>query len=168
MKHEVETGDSLMSSRSADIVVALMLVAVGGLVISDSLRLGIGWAEDGPSPGYFPFYTGLLIVLSSLCTIALALLGRIKSSGSFVGRGQLRDVLKIFVPSAIYVGLIDFIGIYVASALFIAVFMRWLGRFRWPAVIIVGVAVPFSFFLIFELWFLVPLPKGPLEDLFGY
>ncbi len=168
MKREDETGDSLVSKRSADIVVALILVAVGGLVIADSLRLGIGWAEDGPSPGYFPFYTGLLIVLSSLCTIALVLMGRMKSSGAFVGRGQLRDVLKVFVPSVIYVGLIGFIGIYAASALFIAVFMRWLGRFRWPTIILVSVAVPFSLFLIFELWFLLPLPKGPLEDLFGY
>jgi hypothetical protein len=168
MQHEEETGDSLLSNRSANIVVALILIAVGGLVIADSLRLGIGWAEDGPRPGYFPFYTGLLIVLSSLATIVLTLLGRIKGGGSFVGRGQLRDVLKVFVPSAIYVVLIGFIGIYVASALFIAVFMRWLGRFGWPTVAIVSIAVPFSLFLIFELWFLLPLPKGPIEDMFGY
>src|SRR5262245_58521595 len=168
MKHEDETSDTLVSNRSADIVVALILVAVGGLVIADSLRLGIGWAEDGPSSGYFPFYTGLLIVLSSLCTIVLALLGRFKNKGSFVGRGQLGDVLKVFVPTAIYVGLIGFIGIYVASALFIAVFMRWLGRFRWPAIIAVSIGVPLAIFLIFELWFLLPLPKGPLEDALGY
>jgi putative tricarboxylic transport membrane protein len=168
MKHEDETSDTLVSNRSADIVVALILVAVGGLVIADSLRLGIGWAEDGPSSGYFPFYTGLLIVLSSLCTIVLALLGRVKNKGSFVGRGQLRDVLKVFVPTAVYVGLIGFIGIYVASALFVAVFMRWLGRFRWPVIVVVSVGVPLSFFLIFELWFLLPLPKGPLEDALGY
>jgi putative tricarboxylic transport membrane protein len=168
MKHEDETGDSLASNRSANIIVALLLIAVGGLVISDSLRLGIGWAEDGPRPGYFPFYTGLLIVLSSLCTIALTLWGRIESSGSFVRREQFRGVLKVFLPTVVYVGLIGFIGIYVASALFIAIFMRWLGRFRWLTIIIVSIAVPFFLFLIFELWFLVPLPKGPLEDLFGY
>lgn len=168
MKHEDKTGDSLASNRSANIIVALLLIAVGGLVISDSLRLGIGWAEDGPRPGYFPFYTGLLIVLSSLCTIALTLWGRIESSGSFVRREQFRGVLKVFLPTVVYVGLIGFIGIYVASALFIAIFMRWLGRFRWLTIIIVSIAVPFFLFLIFELWFLVPLPKGPLEDLFGY
>jgi hypothetical protein len=167
MQQEDETGDRLVSSRSADIAVALLLVALGVLVIADSLRLGIGWAEDGPKPGYFPFYTGLLIVLSSLATIAITLT-RSTESGHFVGRGQLRDVLKVFVPSAIYVALIGFIGIYAASALFIAVFMLWLGRFRWPLVIVVSLAVPFSLFLVFELWFLLPLPKGPLEDLFGY
>lgn len=168
MQQEGETGDSLVSNRSANIVVALLLIAVGGLVIADSLRLGIGWAEDGPRPGYFPFYTGLLIVVSSLCTIALTLWGRVQSTGSFVGREQFRSVLKVFVPTVIYVALIGFIGIYVASALFIGTFMRWLGRFSWITIVITSIAVPFFLFLIFELWFLVPLPKGPLEDLLGY
>jgi putative tricarboxylic transport membrane protein len=168
MQHKEEAGDSLVSTRTADIVVALILVGVGALVITDSLRLGIGWAEDGPKSGYFPFYTGLLIVLSSLGTIGLALFGRGTSSVPFVGRGQFRDVLKVLVPSVVYVALIGFIGIYVASALFIGAFMRWLGRFRWPTIIIVSIAVPFCFFLMFEIWFLVPLPKGPIEDLLGY
>jgi hypothetical protein len=168
MRHEDETGDSLASNRSANILVALILIAVGGLVIADSLRLGIGWAEDGPRPGYFPFYTGLLIVLSSLGTIVLTLIGRMGSNGAFVRREQFRDVMKVFVPSAIYVALIGMIGIYVASAIFIAVFMRWLGRFGWLPTIVVGLAVPFALFVIFELWFLLPLPKGPVEDLLGY
>jgi putative tricarboxylic transport membrane protein len=168
MEQENETGDSLVSNRSADIIVALIIIAVGVLVISDSLRLGIDWAEDGPRPGYFPFYTGLLIVLSSLGTIILTLIGRIGDGEAFVRRRQLGDVLKVFIPSAIYVALIGMIGIYVASVLFIGIFMRWLGKFRWPTIIIVSLAVPFSLFLIFELWFLLPLPKGPLEDLLGY
>jgi putative tricarboxylic transport membrane protein len=168
MQHDEEAGDGLVSTKAADIVVALILVGVGALVMTDSLRLGIGWGADGPRSGYFPFYTGLLIVLSSLGTIGLALFGRGKSGGSFVGRGQLRNVLKVFVPSAAYVALIGFIGIYVASALFLGAFMRWFGRFRWHTIIIVSIAVPFSLFLIFEIWFLVPLPKGPLEDLLGY
>jgi hypothetical protein len=167
MEQEEQAGDSLVSRRSAGIIVALFFVAVGALVMADSVRLGIGWGEDGPMPGYFPFYTGLLMVLASLCTIVLDVV-RSEGGGTFVGRGQLRDVLKIFVPSAIYVALIGFIGIYVASALFIAVFMRWLGRFGWATIVILSVAVPFCLFLIFERWFLLPLPKGPLEDLLGY
>jgi len=168
MEQEKETGDSLVSNRSADIIVAVIIIAVGVLVISDSLRLGIDWAEDGPRPGYFPFYTGLLIVLSSLGTIILTVARGIGASEPFVRRRQLGDVLKVFIPTAIYVALIGMIGIYVASALFIGLFMRWLGKFRWPTIITVSLAVPFSLFLIFELWFLLPLPKGPLEDLLGY
>jgi putative tricarboxylic transport membrane protein len=168
MGHEDETGDSLASNRTVNIVVALVLIAVGGLVIADSLRLGIGWASDGPSPGYFPFYTGLLIMLSSLCTIILTLMGRMGSNEPFVRHEQFRYVMKVFVPTVVYVGLIGLIGIYVASVLFIALFMRLLGRFRWHVTILVSLAVPFALFVIFELWFLLPLPKGPVEDLLGY
>ena len=32
----------------------------------------------------------------------------------------------------------------------------------------VGIGVPLALFLMFERWFLVPLPKGPLEALLGF
>jgi hypothetical protein len=168
MQHNEEADKGLVSNKSADIVVALILIGVGALVVTDSLRLGIGWADDGPKSGYFPFYTGVAIILASLGTIGFTVFGRGKGTGQFVSRGQLTHVLKVFVPSAVYVLLIGFIGIYVASALFIAGFMRWIGRFRWHTIISVSIAVPFALFLMFEIWFKVPLPKGPLESLFGY
>lgn len=169
MQPEEESNDKgLVSTKAADIVVALILIGLGALVVTDSLRLGIGWAEDGPKSGYFPFYTGVAIILASLGTIGVTLLRRGKAGGYFVSREQLVHVLKVFVPSAVYVVLIGFIGIYVASALFIAGFMRWIGRFRWLTIIAVSIAVPFGLFLMFEIWFKVPLPKGPLEDLLGY
>jgi putative tricarboxylic transport membrane protein len=168
MQHEDQAGNGLVSKRKADIVVALLLTGAGALVIIDSLRLGIGWAADGPQSGYFPFYIGLLMVVASLGTIAIALFKRDDGHEAFVERAQLRDVLKVLVPAAVFVGLIGFIGIYVASALFIAAFMRWLGGFRWRTIAIVSVAVPIALFLLFEIWFLVPLPKGPLEDFLGY
>ncbi|HKP25588.1 MAG TPA: tripartite tricarboxylate transporter TctB family protein [Dongiaceae bacterium] len=168
MQHQDQAGSGLVSKRKADIVVALLLVGVGALVIYDSLRLGIGWAADGPQSGYFPFYIGVFMVLASLGTAAIALFGRNQGNGAFVERSQLVDVLKVLVPAAIFVALIGYIGIYVASGLFIALFMRWLGKFRWRTIVIVSVAVPFAFFLLFEIWFLVPLPKGPLEDFLGY
>jgi putative tricarboxylic transport membrane protein len=168
MQHEEETGDGVVSKRRADIVVALILAGIGAVVIIDSLRLGMGWAPEGPQSGYFPFYIGLLMVVASLGTVGVALFGRAQSRGAFVERAQFRDVLKVLVPAAVFVALIGFIGIYVASALFIGAFMRWIGRFRWRTIVIVGVAVPFAIFLLFEIWFLVPLPKGPLEDFLGY
>jgi len=72
------------------------------------------------------------------------------------------------VPTGVYVALVPYIGIYVASTLLVALFMRWFGRYNWPIVAAVSVAVPVSTFLMFEIWFLVPLPKGPLENLLGY
>jgi hypothetical protein len=168
MQDEKDRGGGFASKRTADIVVAAIMVGIGVLVIVDSLRLGMGWAEDGPQSGYFPFYIGLMIVATSLGTIAVTVFGRDQSPGVFVERAQLRDVLKVLVPTAIFIACVGFIGIYVGSALFIAAFMRWLGKFRWLTIILVSVSVPFALFLLFEIWFLVPLPKGPLEDFLGY
>ena len=74
----------------------------------------------------------------------------------------------MLVPTAIYVALIPWIGIYVASALFIAVFMRWLGQYGWGLVAAISLGVPLVTFVVFEKWFLVPLPKGPIEAYLGY
>ena len=168
MQHEEQAGTGLVSKQKVEIVVALILVGAGALVIKDSLRLGIGWAADGPQSGYFPFYIGLFLIAASLTTIGVTLFGRDQDRGAFVERAQARDVMKVLVPTIVFVALIDFIGIYVASALFIAMFMRWLGRFRWRTTIAVAIGVPVALFFLFEIWFLVPLPKGPLENFLGY
>jgi hypothetical protein len=64
--------------------------------------------------------------------------------------------------------LTEFVGLYVAAALYLGIYMRWVGRHSWITVIVLAVSVPVLTFMIFELWFLVPMPKGPLEDWLGY
>jgi integral membrane sensor domain MASE1 len=92
--------------------------------------------------------------------------------GPFVKWGQLRMILIVMVPCVIYVALIvnpvQSLGIYVASALFIAFFMRYLGKYGWAKIAAVSVGTVVVFFLMFEVWFKVPLPKGPLEAAFGF
>jgi hypothetical protein len=153
--------------RAAEVVTALGFVAIGAIVIIDSLRLGMGWREDGPQAGYFPFYIGVIICISALANLAAALVAAAKRNPAFVERGALKLVLSVLVPTAVYAGLIGWLGIYVASALFIALFMRWLGKYAWWKVAAVSVGNSVVFFLIFEVWFKIPLPKGPLEAVLG-
>jgi hypothetical protein len=129
----------------------------------DSQRLGAGWADDGPQAGYFPFYLGLLICAASVINFIQALRTRAEQDRVFVRADEFKLVLSVFLPTLAYVGLIAWLGIYVASTLFIGFFMRWLGRYGWPMLIAVSVGVSVVFFCVFELWFKVPLPKGPLE-----
>jgi putative tricarboxylic transport membrane protein len=137
-------------------------------VITDSVRLGIGWRDvDGPRPGYFPFYIGLMICIASLVNMVLALRVSAAKDPAFVEVGQLKMVLTVLVPTAIYAALVTWIGIYVSSVLFIGFFMRWLGKYPWWKVVTVSVITVVVFYLIFEIWFKVPLPKGPLETLLG-
>jgi len=136
-------------------------------VVYDSVRLGARWAEDGPQAGYFPFYVGLLVCLSATVNFVMALVNRRDAGRDFVELDKLKLVLAVLVPAAVYVAAISWVGIYVSSALFIAFFMRWLGKYPWWKVAVVSVGTMVAFFLIFEVWFLVPLPKGPLENLLG-
>ncbi len=155
------------STRTLDLAVAALIFLLGALVIYDSWRLGARWAEDGPQTGYFPFYVGLLICGSSIATFVRGLYDVKAARRPFVTLGQLRMVLFMLVPTVVYVALIRYLGLYVASTLFIALFMVWLGKYGWFKTALVSVGVSVVSFLLFEVWFRVPLPKGPLETLLG-
>ncbi|WP_428424861.1 tripartite tricarboxylate transporter TctB family protein [Methylibium sp.] len=157
-----------VGTRWPELIVALLLMALAVLVIADSLRVGIGWADDGPRSGYFPFYIGLLLLVSSGTVLVGQLLRWRRADPEFAERSQLVLVISVFVPMLVYVGLIALLGIYGASALLIGYFMRRHGRYGWVATVAVSVGVPLVFFLVFERWFLVPLPKGPVEHLLGF
>jgi hypothetical protein len=134
----------------------------------DSWRTGFGWIEgQGPAPGFFPFYVSLIIAVSSLVTLVRAV-GNVESDSgeTFVTRPAFLRVLLVLVPTALYVLLIEYLGIYVSSAIFIAGFML---AFRENILksLAVGIGVPLALFMMFEQWFLVPLPKGPLEAMLG-
>lgn len=147
--------------------VAAFLLLLGALVIMDSLRVGIGWADDGPRSGYFPFYIGVLLIASS-GWVLLRQLWRWKAADPrFAERAQLASVVAVLVPMLVYVALVAGLGIYAASALLIGYFMRRHGPYRWLATLLVSVGVPLVVWLVFERWFLVLLPKGPLERLLG-
>jgi len=153
--------------KSAETAVAALFFLLGLLVMWDSARLGARWAEDGPQAGYFPFYIGLFICVASAVNFAGGLRLKGEANRTFVQTGQLTLVLAVLVPAAIYVALIGWLGIYITSAVFIAFFMRWLGKYAWWKVAVVSIGTSAVFYLVFEIWFLVPLPKGPLEEVLG-
>jgi len=164
---EEREGRAAFRVKSAEIAVAALFLATGALVMYDSVRLGSTWGDDGPKPGYFPFYIGLIMAVAALVNLARGLIIPADKNGPFVLAGQLKMVLTVLVPTAIYVGAISPVGIYVSSIVFIAFFMRWLGKFAWWKVAAVSVGTTVALFLVFERWFLVPLPKGPIEAFLG-
>lgn len=161
---------ALVSNRTMEIIVALIFLAGSALVIYDSVQLGFGWQEGiGPASGYFPFYIAVAMGLASLITLVQALRGRTEDAEeTFVSRRAFGRVLAVLVPTIAFIGLIGYLGLYVAAALFIMGFMLFFGRANPLKALTVGVGVPFVLFMMFEKWFLVPLPKGPLEAMLGY
>jgi hypothetical protein len=162
-----QSGGTGPSHRSVEVGVALFMALLALIGIYGSLKVGIGWGADGPRAGFFPFYVSLLVIIS--CAVNIAQIFRSADDGElFAAWSQLRMVLAVVVPTAVYVLIIPYIGIYVSSALLLMLFMKWLGKYPWVIVLPVAILMPILTFLMFEIWFLVPLPKGPLESFLGY
>jgi hypothetical protein len=162
---EEDGGPAVARNCTVDAVVAAILLVLGLVVVFEAYRLGASWTSDGPGAGYFPFYIGLIVCISSLVIIYQSLLGKKRDTGTFVNRQQLRQVMSVLWPAAVYVLAIMFLGIYVASAIYIALFMIVLGKYSPLKSVLLGVAVNAFFFVMFEVWFKVPLYKGALNPL---
>ena len=153
-------------TRTVELVVAVILFGLGALVVYDSNRLGSRWGSDGPEAGYFPFYIGVIICISSIAIFIQNAFGKSgRRAGIFVEWQPLRQVLSVLVPAMLYVLGIQLVGLYVASAIYIAVFMRWLGNYNWLKSGLLGFAVSAIAFTTFEVWFKVPLYKGAFDPL---
>ncbi len=161
---EIRTG---ATTNTVEAIVALVILVLGGIVIYGSSKLGSGWTSDGPGPGYFPFYMGLILLIAGAGVLFQTIFGKNKNTEVFVDREQLGRVLSVLLPALVYVGAIQLIGIYVASAIYIALFMTILGKYSWVKSCVTAFAVNAVFFLMFEVWFKVPLHKGTFDLLSG-
>jgi putative tricarboxylic transport membrane protein len=164
----VEEPRPVASSRSVDIAVSVLLLAFAALMAVDNWRSGAGWASDGPKAGYFPFYLSLLLGAASLYGLVKAALDRAGAASPFVNRDQLRRVMQVLVPTFLFCLCTQWLGLYVASLLLIAGFMRYVGEIAWWKSVLTSVLFAVAMFVTFDVAFDVIMPKGPLEALFGF
>ena len=167
--HELQEDHSppAASVRSLETVTAAVLFALGVTLIVDSLRIGAGWTDDGPQSGYFPLYIGIFLCAASLVNFIRAIRDPETKTETFLTRQQTKMVMSLLVPTTVYVIAIGWLGIYVSSALLIGWFMRRLGGFSALSAALVSLGIPAILFSLFEIWFKILLPKGPLEQLLG-
>jgi hypothetical protein len=163
--NEPQASPAVVNNNIVDTIVAAILFVFGVVVVIESRRLGAGWSSDGPGAGYFPFYIGMIICISSLGIAYQALGSKGRDTDTFVDRIQLQRVLSVLIPAAIYVLAVQFLGLYVASAIYITLFMIILGKYPPVKSVLLGVIVNAVFFVMFEVWFKVPLFKGSLDPL---
>ena len=142
--------------------ITILIALFGVIVIIGSIQAGIDGGAEGPRAGCFPFYLGVIIVISSAINLRNEIRGG--RPGLFAEWSQLRQVMRVVIPTTLYVGTMPYIGLYVGSTALIAWFMRRLGKYNWLTVAAVAIGVPVLTYIVFERWFLVPLPKGPLEE----
>jgi putative tricarboxylic transport membrane protein len=155
-------------TRVAEIAVSLLLIVVALTLGFDNWRTGIAWDSTGPQAGYFPFYLSVILGLASLYGLAATLLARPEATEAFVTRAQLRRVMAVFVPTLLFCVATQYLGMYVASFLLIAIFMRIVGRIALWKSLLTALLFTAIMFVTFDIAFDVIMPKGPLEAAFGY
>ncbi|WP_316189110.1 tripartite tricarboxylate transporter TctB family protein [Bradyrhizobium sp. SZCCHNS1054] len=163
-----EGSPAVTSNRSVDIGVSLLLLALAITLGYDNWRTGASWDATGPEPGYFPFYLSVILGGASLYGIVAAVLSRKEAGETFVTRAQLRRVLAVFVPTLLFCIAMQYLGLYVASFLLIAGFMRLVGKIAWWKSLLTAFVFSAVMFVTFDVVFDVIMPKGPLEAMFGY
>ncbi|WJR76381.1 tripartite tricarboxylate transporter TctB family protein [Bradyrhizobium sp. NP1] len=163
-----ENSPAVTSDRTVEIVVSLLLLALAVLLGADNWRTGIGWDSTGPEPGYFPFYLAVILGLASLYGLVATVLSRKEAAETFVTRAQARRVMAVFVPTLLFCLVTQFLGLYVASFLLIAGFMRLVGKIALWKSLLTAFIFTAAMFVTFDIAFDVIMPKGPLEAAFGY
>ena len=157
---------ALASRRTLERWVAAAVAATGLVVAAESLTHDVGWNDNGPGAGYFPFRIGLLLVAGAILLLLQS--RRVDVSDPFVSRDELRRSLSVFAPTLALVTSMFALGCYVPSAVYLAWMMRRHGGYRWTRAMVSGLAVMIFFFLVFDIWFRVPLAKGPVEAALGF
>ncbi len=150
--------------RLAEGICATIIFAIGAVVSYESIHYGIGWGDGGPEAGLYPFLLGVGTVGASAVILGqtLARWTRDQPSQPFLRPGAWKKVASVAVPAGLMIFLMQFIGIYIAAGLYLAVYMRWIGRHRWVTVATLSILIPLAGYVVFWRWFLIPLPEGSL------
>jgi hypothetical protein len=159
-----------MSMRAADLAVAVIILAIGVLAGLDAIRLGYGWAMEGPRAGFFPFILALLIIGGCLYTIwqALQRKGVARSNKPLTPPEAVKPILTVLIPAVLMLLFTEIVGLYVAAIVYLTGYIKWVGEFRWRTALLIGVLVPVAFYIVFDKIFLIPMPQGMFGARLGF
>ena len=155
----------IISRRSLETATALLTGAFGAAVVVSSLGNGIGWSAAGVDAGTFPFIVGFIILSGSVFNLVR---GWLEARDILLRPSELKRLAMLFIPAAVYVGVIPLIGMYLASAAYVFGALAWhkRGAFVFAGVAAIGTAL--ALYLIFERTFQISLPRGLLGDFIGF
>ena len=122
---------------------------------------------DRPAGRLFSFYLSVILAGASLYGLVAAFC-RARRRPKLRHRAQPRRVLQVFVPTLLFCLATQFLGLYVASFVLIAGFMRLVGKIALWKSLLTAFVFTAIMFVTFDIAFDVIMPKGPLEAAFGY
>lgn len=151
-----------MLTKKADIITALILMLFGLIVAYDALDKGVGWAAEGPRAGFFPFVMALLVIGGTAIVIRQAMKGTssLKGTKRFVEAGGMKPIMIVIIPAVLMILLTEVIGLYLAAIIYLVGYIKWAGNHSWRTSLLIGIVVPLASYLVFDKFFLIPMPMG--------
>jgi putative tricarboxylic transport membrane protein len=148
--------------KKANVAIAVLLVAIAVLVIVDAVRLGFRWGNDGPESGFFPFWLGTVLLVCAAIELSEVLVQhhRHVPSRRLMPPGAWKPIAWVIAPALGMVVATELVGLHLAAALYLAFYMRAVGKIRWPTTLAVALLVPAILYVAFDRLFLVPMPQG--------
>ena len=141
-----------------ELAAAGAIFLLGALALAGALEHETGWAAGGPQAGFFPFRLGLIIMAVSALVAGQAWRERARLRREAIATSEGgRRVLAFAAPILVYVVAAQWLGLYVATAAYLAASLRWQDKRRWSTSLAVALGVSAGAYVVFERWFQVPL-----------
>lgn len=145
----------------SELVAAVLLIALGIFVAAQAWD----WpylTKDGPGPGFFPLWIGILLAILSILLVALqmkdAAAGKPPAKTDWHGTGRVLVGWLAVMASAALLKPAGFVVSYVLLSAFLIVVVF---RQRWTAAAVVSLGSAAAFWLLFAQVLNVRLPAGP-------
>jgi putative tricarboxylic transport membrane protein len=142
-----------------DAMVAVLALIVGAAAVHESSKLPFGTVHS-PGPGFFPWWTSVLIVLLALALVVQALTSRSITAGE--GAGRIAKVALLLVVLSAYTFLLDPLGYLFCTSLLVLFMLRVLEPQRWTIAFSMALVIAVGSYVLFAVWLSVPLPWGTL------
>jgi putative tricarboxylic transport membrane protein len=147
----------------AERLVALVVLAGGGLYLSQALRLPMGTSAR-PGAAFFPVSIAIFACLVGVVALVRSFVGepRVRAVADAVvwSPDRRNRVLATVIVLVAFCLLLPWVGYPVMAFVFVAVLLRKLGS-GWPGAVLTGVLTAVLSFYVFAVLLDVPLPRGP-------
>jgi putative tricarboxylic transport membrane protein len=142
-----------------DAIVGTVTLILGIAAVHEASKLPYGTIHS-PGPGFFPWWTSVIIVLLALILVVQALTLRSRTAGE--GSGRIAKVALLLVVLSAYTFLLDPLGYLLCTFLLVLFMLRVLDPHRWMVALGMALFTAVGSYVVFAVWLSVPLPRGPL------
>jgi hypothetical protein len=141
---------------------ALGFLLASGAYLAVSLTFPLGSVAQ-PGPGFYPVGVAIFLCLAAAALSVSLLRGApaLAAAATALPAGARTRVAATTAGLLGFCLLLPWVGYPICAFLFVAIVLRYLGRGRWPGVVITAVVSAALSQYFFGVLLGVPLPRGP-------